>query len=208
MIPIRLLIIATHPPASYGRALTDAYAQRASQLGHEVRLCRLDQLAFDPILHRGYQVVQPLEPDLRQAQDDILWAQHITLAFPVWWGSVPALLKGFLDRVLLPGFAFRYEAGKKYPRPLLAGRTAHLIVTMDTPPWYFRWIYKAPAVHQMEKTTLAFCGVRPVGTLTLGAVRDAGPARRAQWLEQAGALAHRVGGTGRRHRASRTMDVP
>lgn len=192
MTPRSLLIIACHPPASYGEALTIAYAQRARQLGHDIRVRTLHQLRFDPVLHRGYHVVQPLEPDLEQAQADILWAQHITFVFPVWWGSVPALLKGFLDRVLLPGFAFKYEEGRKYPRPLLSGRRAHLIATMDTPPWYFRWIYRAPAVHQMERTTLAFCGVKPAGTLMLGAVREASPHQRAHWLEQASALAERM----------------
>lgn len=188
----RLLVIASHSSGSYGLALTEAYAEAAKLLGHEVRLLRLDRLRFDPILHLGYQVVQPLEPDLVRAQADIAWAQHVTLAYPIWWGSVPALLKGFLDRVLLPGFAFKYDEGKKYPRPLLAGRRAQLLVTMDTPPWYFRWVYWAPGIFQMKTTTLAFCGLAPVKCMMIGPVREADQALRERWMGKVRKLAQGI----------------
>ncbi|GAB60724.1 oxidoreductase [Rheinheimera nanhaiensis E407-8] len=107
-------------------------------------------------------------------------------------GSAPALLKGFLDRVLLPGFAFKYQQGEKYPQPLLVGKTAHLLLTMDTPPWYFRWIYRAPGLHQISRTTLAFCGVKPLKSLMLGPVISSTLPQRQHWLKQARQLAQRV----------------
>ena len=188
----RLLVIAGHCGGSYGLALTDAYVDAAKLIGHEVRLLRLDALSFDPILHLGYQVIQPLEPDLEHAQADIAWAEHVTLAYPIWWGGVPAILKGFLDRVMLPGFAFQYDEGRKYPRPLLAGRSAQLIVTMDTPPWYFRWVYRAPGIHQMKKTTLEFCGMAPVKSMLIGPVRGADEVQRERWLAKVRKLAGSV----------------
>jgi NAD(P)H dehydrogenase (quinone) len=188
----RLLVIASHSSGSYGLALTEAYADAARLLGHDVRLLRLDQLRFDPILHLGYQVVQPLEPDLLSAQADLEWAQHVTVAYPIWWGSVPAILKGFLDRVLLPGFAFKYDEGKLFPTPLLSGKTGQLLVTMDTPPWYFRWVYWAPGLYQMKTTTLEFCGIKPVKSMMLGPVKGADQALRARWMEKVRKLAERV----------------
>lgn len=193
MSPQRILVIQGHPgPHSFGAALAEAYVQAARAAGHEVRRLPLDQLAFDPVLHVGYRRVQPLEPDLQQAQDAIRWASHLSFVYPIWWGSVPALLKGFLDRVLLPGFAFQYRPGARWPEPLLRGRTAHLLVTMDTPPWYFRWIYGMPGLHQMRRTTLAFCGIRTSGTATFGTVRGASAQQRDRWLAQAAALAQRL----------------
>jgi len=190
MAPQRILVILGHPGRhSLGAALAEAYLQAARAAGHEVRLLRLDQLAFDPVLHAGYQGGQALEPDLQAAQAAIHWASHLSFVYPIWWGSVPALLKGFLDRVLLPGFAFQYRPGARYPEPLLRGRSAHLLVTMDTPPWYFRWIYRMPGLHQMQRTTLAFCGVRPVRSVTFGPVRGASARQRERWLARAGALA-------------------
>ena len=188
----RLLVIAAHCDGSLGMAMTEAYVDAAKQQGHDVRLLRLDQQQFDPVLHLGYQVIQELEPDLKRAQADIEWAQHMTIAYPIWWGSVPALLKGFLDRVLLPGYAFKYDEGKKYPRPLLKGRSAQLIVTMDTPPWYFRFAYRAPGIYQMKITTLEFCGIAPVKTMTFGPVRDVDAAQREKWIGKVRKLAATV----------------
>ncbi|QLG95604.1 NAD(P)H-dependent oxidoreductase [Pseudomonas yamanorum] len=185
----RILVILGHPSnTSFCSALTDAYIAAAKTAGHDVRLLRLADLSFDPILHNGYTQIQPLEPDLLNAQSDILWAEHLTFVFPIWWGGIPALMKGFIDRAFLPGFAFKYRKGKAFPDKLLQGRTAHLLVTLDTPPWYYRWFYHMPGLHQMRKTTLVFCGIKPIKTLLFGPVLGSTSAQRDRWLKQAGAL--------------------
>ena len=185
-----VLIISVHSDAErLGQALAAAYAEAATAAGHKVRWLQLDKLNFNPVFP-GYRNAPPLEPDLQAAQADLLWAEHISLVYPIWWGGVPALLKGFLDRVLLPGFAFKYQPDKKYPQPLLTGKTAHLLLTMDTPPWYFRWIYRAPGLQQISRTTLAFCGIKPLKSLMLGPVISSTAVQRQRWLKQAGQLAH------------------
>ena len=185
----RILVILGHPSdTSFGSALADTYTHAAKNAGHEVRVLRLGHLHFDPILHNGYAEIQALEPDLLAAQSDILWATHLTFVFPIWWGGIPALMKGFIDRTFLPGFAFKYRAGKAFPDKLLQGRTAHLLVTLDTPAWYYRWFQRMPGIHQVRKTTLRFCGITPVKTLLFGPVLGSTAARRSTWLKQAGAL--------------------
>lgn len=189
----RILLIQGHPaPDSYCQALASRYASAARAEGHELRELTLAQLVFDPLLHQGYRGEQPLEADLLAAQADILWAEYLVFVYPIWWGSVPALLKGFLDRVLLPGFAFRYHKGKAFPEGLLKGRSADLLVSMDTPPWYFRWFYRQPGIWQMKTTTLEFCGVRPVRVLRCGPLIGSIPVRRERWLAKAEALARRL----------------
>ena len=186
----RILVILGHPsPDSFCGALADAYVQEARRAGHEVQLLRLSALQFDPVLHDGYRQTQVLEPDLLQAQSDILRAEHLTFIYPIWWGGIPALMKGFLDRILLPGFAFKYRQGKAFPDKLLKGRTAHLLVTMDTPPWYYTWIYRMPGLHQLRKTTLEFCGIKPTKTLTFGPILGSKDTQRHAWLTQAQDLA-------------------
>ena len=187
MSPRKVLLICASPADSLGSALASRYAAAASASGHTVRRLDLHRLAFDPVLHQGYQQPQALEPDLQAAQADILWAGHLVVVTPVWWGSVPALLKGFLDRVLLPGFAFRY-AGQGRPERLLGGRSARLLLTMDSPPWYFRWVQRAPAFHQLARATLGFCGVHPVRVTCCGPVIGSQTAQRERWLQQASAL--------------------
>ncbi|MGY3027849.1 NAD(P)H dehydrogenase (quinone) [Pseudomonas lurida] len=137
------------------------------------------------------------------AQSDILWATHLTFVFPIWWGGIPAVMKGFIDRVFLPGFAFKYRDGRAFPDKLLSGRTAHLLVTLDTPPWYYRWFYRMPGLHQMRKTTLELCGVKTLKTLLFGPVLGSTATQRDKWLKQAGALIEK--GSFHVHRQSRAI---
>lgn len=139
----RILLILGHPGAtSFCAALAERYAQSALDAGHQVRQLRLGEMVFDPVLRQGYQQVQALEEDLSRAQSDILWAEHLTLVYPIWWGGIPALLKGFFDRVLLPGFAFKYRKGKPFSRSVaqgahraFAGDDGHatLVLPLDLP---------------------------------------------------------------------------
>ena len=193
MVHKRVLIIAAHPShQTFGAALAEQYADSARQSGHDVRVLHLDQLDFDPVLHDGYRTIQPLETDLQNAQAAIEWAEHMTFVYPIWWGSVPAILKGFIDRVFLPGFAFKYQQGKSFPAKLLAGRTAHLIVTMDTPGWFFKWGFREPGIAQMTKPTLGLCGIRTQQVLRCAPVIHSTDKERARWLAQARALAARL----------------
>lgn len=188
-----VLVIAAHPPGeSLGAALAEAYADQAQRLGHEVTHLNLNELRFDPVLRRGYRAEQALEPDLKAAQELIRNAEHLAFIYPVWWGSVPAVLKGFIDRVFLPGFAFKYRDGKPFPEQLLKGRSAHVVATMDTPPWYFKWIYLAPGLRQMKKNTLEFCGIRPVKTLALGPVLGSNGQRREEWVGRIREFAEKI----------------
>ena len=179
-----LLILGHTDPTSLCAALADAYIDGAGEAGHEIETLRLGEMKFDPILWKGYKEIQPLEPDLVEAQRLIQWAEHLVFVYPNWWGSMPALLKGFFDRVFLPGFAFKYRKDGPFWDKLLAGRTAHLIVTLDTPPWYYRWIYRAPGINQMKRTILGFCGIKVTRVTQLAIVKNASADQRQRWLDQ------------------------
>ena len=189
----RILVILGHPSkTSFCHALAEAYIKGAESAGNEVRLLSLGDLSFDPVLHQGYAVIQPLEPDLVSAQSAISWAQHIVFVYPNWWGAMPALLKGFIDRIFLPGFAFKYREDSAFWDRLLAGRSAHLLVTMDSPPWYYRWIARMPGHNQMKRAILEFSGIKPVAITNFGPVKNSSLQQREKWLAQttqAGALA-------------------
>ncbi|MBM3107481.1 NAD(P)H-dependent oxidoreductase [Pseudomonas sp. V1] len=186
----RVLVILGHPSNhSFCAALSCAYVGASRALGHDVQVLELGALNFDPLLRQGYRQEQPLEPDLLHAQALMNWAQHLVFVFPIWWGGIPALLKGFLDRVLLPGFAFKYRSDSPFPEQLLKGRSADLLVCMDTPPWYYRWVYRMPGLEQMRRTTLRFCGIRPKKTLTFGPIISSNAKQRDAWLQQARKLA-------------------
>lgn len=188
-----ILIILGHPDsASFSAALADAYLESALAAGHNARLIRLGDLDFDPVLRHGYQQRQELEPGLVDIRDAISAAQHLVFVYPIWWGGMPALLKGMFDRVFLPGYAFRYREGSQFWDRLLSGRSAHALVCMDTPPWYFRLVYRMPGHNQMKRTILEFCGIKPVKISSFGPVRFATPQQRERWLDQARALARKA----------------
>jgi putative NADPH-quinone reductase len=184
-MPKTITVILGHPDASsYCGELASAYVRAARQAGHEVRFFKLGEIAFDPTLHHGYQRRQELEPGLVEVKDAIAWAKHLVFVYPIWWGAMPALLKGMFDRVFLPGFAFKYRQNSSFWDKLLSGRSAHAIATMDTPPWYYRLVYRQPGHHQMKRTILEFCGIKPVKITSLGPVRHASEAQRKKWILQ------------------------
>jgi NAD(P)H dehydrogenase (quinone) len=180
-----LMIYGTPKAASFCHALGETYANAARSKGHVVRILALGELQFDPILREGYEHSQALEPDLLEAQRQIHWAEHLVFVYPVWWGGVPALLKGFLDRVFLPGFAFKFRGRSQALDKLLTGRSADLLVTLDTPSWYFRWIYGAPAHRQMVRTVLGFCGIRTRRLAEFSPIRTSSEEQRQAWLRKA-----------------------
>ena len=196
--PVKLAVIMGHPdPQSYCAALARAYAESARAAGATVREINLSELAFDPVLWHGYREIQLLEPDLVAAQETIRWAEVLVFAYPTWWGAVPALLKGFIDRIFLPGFAFKYRENSKLWDRLLTGRSARLLVTMDTPGWYYRFVSRQPGHQMMRRTILGFSGVKPVRIARFGPVRGSTASAREKWLTHAHALGRRDAGRDR-----------
>ncbi|MBT1064127.1 NAD(P)H-dependent oxidoreductase [Bowmanella sp. Y26] len=181
----RILVISGSPKVgSFSESLALSYQAGAAE-DHEVQLCLLSAMEFNPDLSQGYAQVQPLEDSLERFQQQLRWAEHLVVYSPVWWGGLPAKFKGLFDRTLLPGFAFRFEKGMSVQQKLLTGKTASLVLTMDTPPWYFRWWQGAPAIKQLKITTLEFCGIRCTSQHLLGPMISATDKQKATWLTQA-----------------------
>ncbi len=166
----KILVLLGHPAKkSYCKSLADAYCTGAEKSGAEVKRWNVRDIKFDPILWEGYQKIQKLEPDLKRLQEDVKWAEHIVWVFPVWWGGMPAIMKGLIDRIMLPGFAFKYQRDSLFPKRFLTGKTARLIMTMGGPSWFFR-LLGGPALKQMRLWVMKFCGISPVRVTAIGGV--------------------------------------
>lgn len=186
----RILVIQCHPnKQSYCQSLAEAYVKGAKEK-NDVELKSLSDLVFDPILRFGFQKEQALENDLMEMQKKILWSQHIVWIYPVWWGGQPALLKGFIDRTLLPEFAFKYvEGGLGFPEKLLKGKTSEIILTLDTPYWFYKWIQGAPGIKIMKDGILGFCGIKLKKVKYVGPLHGSKPQKRQQWISEVEDLA-------------------
>lgn len=181
----KILIINGHPDSeSFNFALAGAYKKGAESVGAIVYELIIKDLIFNPNLQFGYRKRTELEPDLILAQEKILWAKHIVWIFPVWWGSMPAILKGFVDRVFLPGFAFQKRENSVWWDKLLKGKSARIISTLDQPNWYYWLVYRQPSYNAMKKLTLEFCGISPVSTTTIGPIRLLKVEFRENWLKK------------------------
>ena len=178
-----ILIINGHPDKeSFCFAIAESYKMGAYKSGANVKLVHLIDLDFNPILTYGYRKISELEPDLVQIQQDIMWANHLVFVYPNWWSTMPALLKGFIDRVFLPNFAFKYKENSPFWDKLLLGKTASLLITMDTPWWYY-WLINRNAGHNAMKVgILKFCGISPVKIKVFSPVKSAKEAKRKKWL--------------------------
>jgi putative NADPH-quinone reductase len=182
----KVLVINGHPyDKSLCNALADSYENGAKASGQaEVKRINLYNLKFDPILHKGYHEIQELEPDLKMTQEAILWADHLVFVYPTWWLNMPALMKGFIDRTILPGFAFKYEGSRLFAKKLLKGKSARLIITMDAPVW-FNWLMYGNEGHSsFHKGVLDFSGVSPIKCTSLDEVKFRKPEKIAKWLKK------------------------
>lgn len=186
----RALILLGHAdPASFNQSVAATYREAFRAAGGEADLVTLSELRFDPVLRHGHRGEQALEPDLADVRARIEAADHLVWVFPTYWVSPPAVVRALVDRLFVPGWAFAYEAGKALPRGLLAGRSARVLTTMDSPSWWYAiWHYRA--IHgAFVNGTLRFVGLAPVKLSALYATRTRTPAQRDRWLAEVRSLA-------------------
>jgi putative NADPH-quinone reductase len=181
----RILLLQGHPDSCEEHlchALAQAYAAAAMAAGHEVRQVTVAQLNF-PLLRSQREWQEGALPDgLRAAQADIAWSQHLVLFFPLWLGDMPALLKGFLEQVARPGFAFKAAGGNALGRKGLRGRSARVVVTMGMPALVYRWFFWAHSVKSLERNILKFVGFAPVSTSYIGLAGNPSTDKVADWI--------------------------
>ena len=187
----KILVLLGHPDSdSMCREFADSYAVGATRAGHEVRRTNLGDMAFDPILHKGYKVIQELEPDLKKLQEDIRWCEHLVIIYPSWWSTMPALLKGLFDRFWLPGFAFKFNPSGLTFQRLLKGRTARVFVTSDSHPLLARILF-GDSTNEIKRGILMFAGFS-VDIKKVGPVKKISPERRARWVKRFAAWGAKV----------------
>jgi len=181
----KILIINGHPnPDSFNFGIAESYKNGAEASGAVIETITIASLDFNPNLKFGYQKRTELEPDLLESWEKIKRADHLVWIHPVWWGGLPAITKGFIDRLFLPGMAFQYRENSVWWDKLLKGKTAHIITTLDQPSWYYRFVYGRPSVNQLKKSTLEFCGIKPVKVSYIGVIKGSEEKQRKKWLDK------------------------
>lgn len=183
-MPRRIAVIQGHPDPSGDRlchALAAAYAEGARDASHTVEIIDIAGLSFPLLRSQAEFETGEIPAGLAAARDAVLAADHVLVVFPLWLGTMPALLKGFLEQVMRPGVAFEYtENGSS--RTLLNGRSARIVVTMGMPALLFRFYFLGHGVRVLERNILRFVGFRPVRTSYFGLAANVKPAKAQRWL--------------------------
>ncbi|EEE43148.1 NAD(P)H-dependent oxidoreductase [Roseibium alexandrii] len=186
----KILVLDGHPAkGSFCGALAQTYADAAKKSGHDVRMVHLADLSFDPDLGSASEAsTKEWEEDLETFWDTLEWCDHFVLAHPLWWGGMPAKLKGLIDRILLPGKAYKFVSGKALPEKLMAGRTSEVLVTSDTPHWYFKFIYGQGIKKQTKMQILDFCGLKMKNYSWFAPIQGSTEQARAKMIRRAAQL--------------------
>ena len=188
----KVLIINANPKTdSLTKSMAHVFAAVAMQQ-HEVIVTDIGDLVFDLDLQQGYDGIQELEMDLVTMQKRILWAEHIVILSPVWWGSFPAKFKGLIDRAFLPDFAFKYQPGKTIPKKLLAGKTSEIIINLDTPVFWYKFVQGNVIYKHLKRTILDFSGIKNRRSHYFGPVMSASPKDIKKWQQKIRKLASTI----------------
>ena len=191
----RILLIQGHPDPKgghFGQALAQAYADGAAEAGHVLRRVDVAQLDFPLLRSADDWEHGSLPAVLKPAQEDIGWAQHLVVFFPLWLGDMPALLKAFLEQVARPGFAFHDDGNGGFGKKGLSGRSARVVVTMGMPALVYRYFFRAHSLKSLERNVLGFVGIAPVHETLIGMVERMPAQERERWLDKLRALGRKA----------------
>lgn len=190
----KIMIVVGHSQrTSFCEGLGHAYKKGAEAAGHEVELFVLSEMTFDPILRQGYREEQPLEPDLRAAHRSLAQCNHLVLIFPLWCGDMPAILKGFIERVLQPDLIARKDTENEMNWNIFRNKSARIIITMGMPVSIYRYWYRGHALKLLTRNILHFIGIKPVRHTLFGMLGTSTWQTRNRWLAEVEALGRIAG---------------
>lgn len=189
----RVLILNGHPAdGTISEQLAEAYADEARATGADFKVVQLKDLEFDMDFGVAkYADHKPLEPALQEVSEAFFWCSDLVLLTPMWWGGLPAKLKGLIDRVFLPGVYFVGPKDGALPKPLLTGRRARVIVTSDSPWWYFRFFIHRALYWQLKVQILGFVGFKPLRFTHFSTASHPKPGNVARWIARVRKIARR-----------------
>ena len=190
---LNILLIDGHPDEGrFSSYLLDLY-QAALPADADVTRVNVREMDFTPNLRHGYLKRTDWEPDILALAEKFDACDHAVFAFPMWWGGEPAELKGLIDRLFLPGFMYQFREGSALWDKYLEGRSADVIATMDTPPFFLRLLYGNAIINRWKGQVLGFVGFSPVRFLACGVIKDGGAEKNfAKWQRKIEKMARSI----------------
>ena len=189
---MRTLIVFNHPyDGSYCNAILGSVLAGLRKAGQEADLLHLDKDGFNPVMTaedlKGFKEGRPVDPKVLEYRDRLEKADHLVLIFPIWWELMPAMTKGFIDKVIFPGVAYDYDHSGRWPKMVkrfhrLQGVT--LITTMNTHSFFYRLIFGNAIKRAMFTGTFWKMGYGNRKWINLNMVKFVSEKKRKYWLEK------------------------
>jgi putative NADPH-quinone reductase len=196
-IAMRISVILAHPDtASFNHAIASVVLTQLEKNGHDVSFHDLCAENFGPLLSCEEILKEAVLPDTVKSHcEEVRKADGIIVIHPNWWGQPPAVLKGWIDRVIRPGIAYEFlegDSGEGIPRGLLKAEAAVVINTSNTLPEREQQVFGDPLETIWRNCIFGLCGVDNFHRRTFSTVVTSTENERIQWLEQARALIDRI----------------
>ncbi|MED0961100.1 NAD(P)H-dependent oxidoreductase [Bacillus paramycoides] len=183
---MNVLIIYAHPsPSSFNASILEHVQKGLQETNHSVTLLDLYKEQFDPVLVFNEEKKRRdllHEEETERYRELVQKADTLLFIYPIWWWGMPAILKGFIDRVFVAGFAYKYEGA--LPKGLFKGKKAWVINTLDSPLWYVALLYRSADWIMMKRGVLRFCGIRNIKRSVFQSVKTSKVTKREKWLLQ------------------------
>jgi putative NADPH-quinone reductase len=190
----RITIIQGHPGQKsrhFCHAIADAYAKGAAEGGHDLRIVPVADLDFALLRSKGDWEGAVPPPAIAKAQQDLAWAQHLVIIYPLWLGGMPALLKGFLEQALRPAFMTGSREGASW-KSTLKGRSSRIVITMGMPAFVYRWYFGAHSLRSLKRSILSLVGIGPNRHTLIGMIEGMNDGKRAAWIDAMRSLGKRA----------------
>lgn len=181
---MKVLIIYAHPDQnSFNHAVLEKVKTGLEVGKHTYTVIDLYKRNFDPVLVYNDEKKKgdlTSDPQVTQFQELIKQADHLIFIYPIWWYGMPAILKGFIDKVFLSGFAYTNKGG--FPKGLLSDKSAWVLYTIDSPPWFVRLFRRSIEWKVMNNAVLKYCGIKHAKRLMFAGVKGSNEHGRLKWL--------------------------
>ena len=193
---MKTLVVFNHPyGGSYCSAILEAVEDGVKDGGQECRVINLDQDDFDPVMRAkdliafsgagrvGESALGTVDEQVMEYKKDLEWADHLVMIFPIWWMTMPAMMKGFVDKVIFPGVAYEMDNGRLRTR-LHSLKQVTIITTMNTPADIYRNNFGNSLEGSLMKGTFNQIGIHDIRWISLNMVKQSGDEKRWLWLDE------------------------
>ncbi|MFD1441124.1 NAD(P)H-dependent oxidoreductase [Lacticaseibacillus hegangensis] len=191
------VIVTSHPyDGSFCHALMASAKAGAEKAGNTVDVIDLEADGFDPVMHSkdliGFLKHKAQDPQAIDYIERVKAADHLILIFPIWWELMPAMMKGFIDKVVFPGETFNYTKGGMGMASNLPNlKSTTIMTTMNTPKSLYRWVFGNAIQRALVRGTFVKMGLKHVKWMSCNMVKKSSDAKRQGWLKQANVIGAR-----------------